>query len=139
MTVFTVIATATTITITITTTVVISVAMSVTSTIATTTSLFALTEVVDLKFDLGLYAPHINLSSKENYYWDRAVLFLSHYGLSDTSVEPFVNLILHEVLCKFSKWNKYCKDKRSYQTLMAYGSNFFCDKEYLKDILKVSS
>lgn len=101
-------------------------------------TLSAVTGVVDMKFDLGLYAPFIDSSTKENYYWDRAVLFISHYGLNNALAEPLVNLIMHEVLCKFSKWDKYCKDKQSYQKLMAYGSNFFCDKEYLKDILKVS-
>lgn len=90
-----------------------------------------------INFDLNLYAPYIDLSNKENFYWDRAVLFISHYGLTDASVEPFVNLMMHEVICKFSKWTKYCKDKESYQKLQAYGSNFFRDKKYIKDIIKV--
>ncbi|KAG1140054.1 hypothetical protein G6F37_005813 [Rhizopus arrhizus] len=72
-----------------------------------------------LNFDLSLYAPYIDLSNKENFYWNRAVLFMSHYGLTNASVEPFVNLMRHEVIFKFSKWNKYCKDKESYQKLQA--------------------
>jgi hypothetical protein len=79
----------------------------------------------NLNFDLGIYAEHIDLTNKENYYWDHAISYITHYGLSNDCVEPFVNLIMHEVLFKFSKWDKYCKDKRSYQKLMAYGSNFF--------------
>ncbi|KAG1304966.1 hypothetical protein G6F64_008756 [Rhizopus arrhizus] len=89
-----------------------------------------------INFDLNLYTLYIDLSNKENFYWNRAVLFISHYGLTDASVEPFVNLMMHEVICKFSKWNKYCKDKESYQKLQAYGSNFFRDKNYIKDIIK---
>lgn len=88
-------------------------------------------------FDLNLYAPYIDLSNKEKYYWNRAVLFISHYGLSDALVEPFVNLMMHEVICKFSKWTKYCKDKEAYQKLQAYGPNFFRHKNYIKDIIKV--
>jgi hypothetical protein len=79
----------------------------------------------NLNFDLGIYAEYIDLTNKENYYWDHAISYMTHYGLSNDCVEPFVNLIMHEVLFKFSKWDKYCKDKRSYQKLMAYGSNFF--------------
>ncbi|EIE92397.1 hypothetical protein RO3G_17268, partial [Rhizopus delemar RA 99-880] len=95
--------------------------------------------VNNLNLDLGLYDQYIDLVNKVNYHWDHAVLYVGCYGLTDALVEPFVNLLMHEVLSKFSKWDKYCKNKESYQKLMAYGSNFFRDKEYLKDILKVSS
>ncbi|KAG1138870.1 hypothetical protein G6F37_007299 [Rhizopus arrhizus] len=82
----------------------------------------------NLNLDLGIYAEYIDLTNKENYYWDHAISYMTHYGFSNDCVEPFVNLIMHEVLFKFSKWDKYCKDKQSYEKLMAYGSNFFVTK-----------
>lgn len=93
----------------------------------------------NLNLDLGIYAEYIDLKNKENYYWDHAVAYLNTYGLSNDCVKPFANLVMHELINKFSKWDKYCKDKESYQKLLAYGSNFFCVKDYLSEILKVSS
>ncbi|KAG1444586.1 hypothetical protein G6F55_012267 [Rhizopus delemar] len=92
---------------------------------------------ISLDFELNIYAPYIDLLNKENFYWNRAILFINHYGLTDALVEPFVNLMMHEVIFKFSKWSKYCKDEESYQKLQAYGSNFFRDINYIKDIIKV--
>lgn len=92
---------------------------------------------IGIDFDLKVYAPYIDLINKENFYWNRAILFINHYGLTEASGEPFVNLMMHEVIFKFSKWSKYCKDEESYQKLRAYGSNFFRDINYIKDIIKV--
>ncbi|KAG1171689.1 hypothetical protein G6F49_013091 [Rhizopus delemar] len=93
----------------------------------------------NLNFDLGLYDQYIDLVNKENYYWDRAVMYIGYFGLSDDCVEPFAHLVMHELLSKFSKWDRYCKDQQSYEKLYKYGSNFFCTKTYLNEILKVLS
>ncbi|KAG1460290.1 hypothetical protein G6F46_004833 [Rhizopus delemar] len=93
----------------------------------------------DLNFDLGLYDQCIDLVNKENYYWDRAVLYIGYYGLSDDCMEPFAHLVMHELINKFTKWDRYCKDQQSYEKLYKYGSNFFCTKSYLNEILKVPS
>ncbi|KAG1577892.1 hypothetical protein G6F47_012974 [Rhizopus delemar] len=48
----------------------------------------------NLNFDLGLYDQYIDLVNKENYYWDRAVMYIGYYGLSDDCVEPFAHLVM---------------------------------------------
>ncbi|KAG1040012.1 hypothetical protein G6F43_012380 [Rhizopus delemar] len=93
----------------------------------------------NLNFDLGLYDQYIDLVNKENYYWDRAVMYIGYYGLSDDCVEPFAHLVMHELLSKFSKWDRYCKDQQSHEKIYKYGSNFFCTKSDLNEIVKVPS
>lgn len=81
--------------------------------------------------------PSLNATSALSYYMDLCQTYFYGYGLTQNCAEAFANLLMKELVDKFTNWGKYLLEPENIDILLLNGQNFFRKKEHLGLLLKV--
>lgn len=89
-------------------------------------------------FDTVKLFPSLKPSTVHHYYMDICQAYFYGYGLTDSCAEAFSNLLLKELVDKFTNWPKYLCEPQHLDHFALNGHNFFRKKEHLALLLKVT-